>query len=98
MSNGKSPFSALADHVGTILTTLLSASVIGVISIAITVYQQAIEVNHINESIHDMHVTLEELKRRSVSADVRLSVMEDSVKKLQSDMEDVKYREYRNLK
>lgn len=96
MPKEKTPFSALADNVGTILTTLLSAAVIGTISLAIMVYQQAVEISHINESIRDMHVTLEELKHRSVSADIRLGMIEDAIKKLQSDMEDVKYDKYRN--
>ena len=96
MPKEKTPFSALADNVGAILTTLLSAAVIGTISLAIMVYQQAVEISHINESIRDMHVTLEELKHRSVSADIHLGMIEDAIKKLQSDMEDVKYDKYRN--
>ena len=98
MAKEKSPFSALADNIGAILTTLLSAAVIGTVSIAIMVYQQAVEIAHINESIRDMHVTLEELKHRSVSADIRLTMIEDAMKKLQSDMEDVKYEKYRNIR
>lgn len=98
MSKEKSPFSALADNIGAILTTLLSAAIIGTISVAIMVYQQAVEITHINESIKDMHVTLEELKHRSVGADIRLTMIEDAIKKLQSDMEDVKYGKYRNIR
>ena len=94
MSDEKTPFSVLAEHIGGILTTLLSASVIGVISLAIMTYQQAIEISHINESVRDMHATLEELKHRSITADVRLSMLEETSKKLQTDMEDVKYDRY----
>ena len=91
-NNNKGPFSSILENAGTLLTTLIGGAIIGLVTLTITTYQQAIEINHINESVHDIQVTMEELKHRSVASDVRLSTHEDNIKKLQADMDEIKYR------
>nr|DAY43277.1 MAG TPA: hypothetical protein [Caudoviricetes sp.] len=91
-NNNKGPFSSILENAGTLLTTLIGGAIVGLVTLTITTYQQAIEINHINESVHDIQVTMEELKHRSVASDVRLSTHEDNIKKLQEDMDEIKYR------
>ncbi len=91
-NNNKGPFSSILENAGTLLTTLIGGAIVGLVTLTITTYQQAIEINHINESVHDIQVTMEELKHRSVTNDVRLSTHEDNIKKLQEDMDEIKYR------
>ncbi|UTV60834.1 hypothetical protein JDFnp1_46 [Fusobacterium phage JD-Fnp1] len=91
-NNNKGPFSSILENAGTLLTTLIGGAIVGLVTLTITTYQQAIEINHINGSIHDIQVTLEELKHRSVASDVRLSTHEDNIKRLQDDMDEIKYR------
>ena len=91
-NNNKGPFSSILENAGTLLTTLIGGAIVGLLTLTITTYQQAIEINHINESVHDIQVTMEELKHRSVASDVRLSTHEDNIKKLQEDMDEIKYR------
>ena len=91
-NNNKGPFSSILENAGTLLTTLIGGAIVGLVTLTITTYQQAIEINHINESVHDIQVTMEELKHRSVASDVRLSTHEDNIKKLQADMDEIKYR------
>lgn len=91
-NNNKGPFSSILENAGTLLTTLIGGAIVGLVTLTITTYQQAIEINHINGSIHDIQVTLEELKHRSVASDVRLSTHEENIKRLQDDMNEIKYR------
>lgn len=91
-NNNKGPFSSILENAGTLLTTLIGGAIVGLVTLTITTYQQAVEIQHINESIHDIQVTMEELKHRSVTNDVRLSTHEDNIKKLQEDMDEIKYR------
>ena len=91
-NNNKGPSSSILENAGTLLTTLIGGAIVGLVTLTITTYQQAIEINHINESVHDIQVTMEELKHRSVASDVRLSTHEDNIKKLQEDMDEIKYR------
>lgn len=91
-NNNKGPFSSILENAGTLLTTLIGGAIVGLVTLTITTYQQAIEINHINESVHDIQITMEELKHRSVTNDVRLSTHEDNIKKLQEDMDEIKYR------
>lgn len=91
-NNNKGPFSSIVENAGTLLTTLIGGAIVGLVTLTITTYQQAIEINHINGSIHDIRVTLEELKHRSVASDVRLSTHEENIKRLQDDMDEIKYR------
>lgn len=91
-NNNKGPFSSILENARTLLTTLIGGAIVGLVTLTITTYQQAIEINHINESVHDIQVTMEELKHRSVASDVRLSTHEDNIKKLQEDMDEIKYR------
>ena len=91
-NNNKGPFSSILENAGTLLTTLIGGAIVGLVTLTITTYQQAIEINHINESVHDIQVTMEELKHRSVASDVRLSTHEENIKKLQEDMDEIKYR------
>nr|DAT92083.1 MAG TPA: hypothetical protein [Caudoviricetes sp.] len=91
-NNNKGPFSSILENAGTLLTTLIGGAIVGLVTLTITTYQQAVEIQHINESVHDIQVTMEELKHRSVTNDVRLSTHEDNIKKLQEDMDEIKYR------
>ena len=91
-NNNKGPFSSILENAGTLLTTLIGGAIVGLVTLTITTYQQAVEIQHINESVHDIQVTMEELKHRSVASDVRLSTHEDNIKKLQEDMDEIKYR------
>lgn len=91
-NNNKGPFSSILENAGTLLTTLIGGAIVGLVTLTITTYQQAVEIQHINESVHDIQVTMEELKHRSVANDVRLSTHEDNIKKLQEDMDEIKYR------
>ena len=91
-NNNKGPFSLILENAGTLLTTLIGGAIVGLVTLTITTYQQAVEIQHINESVHDIQVTMEELKHRSVTNDVRLSTHEDNIKKLQEDMDEIKYR------
>ena len=91
-NNNKGPFSSILENAGTLLTTLIGGAIVGLVTLTITTYQQAVEIQHINESVHDIRVTMEELKHRSVTNDVRLSTHEDNIKKLQEDMDEIKYR------
>lgn len=91
-NNNKGPFSSILENAGTLLTTLIGGAIVGLVTLTITTYQQAIEINHINEALHDIHVTMEELKHRSVTNNVRLSTHEENIKRLQDDMDEIKYR------
>ena len=91
-NNNKGRFSSILENAGTLLTTLIGGAIVGLVTLTITTYQQAVEIQHINESVHDIQVTMEELKHRSVTNDVRLSTHEDNIKKLQEDMDEIKYR------
>jgi hypothetical protein len=91
-NNNKGPFSSILENAVTLLTTLIGGAIVGLVTLTITTYQQAVEIQHINESVHDIQVTMEELKHRSVTNDVRLSTHEDNIKKLQEDMDEIKYR------
>lgn len=91
-NNNKGPFSSILENAGTLLTTLIGGAIVGLVTLTITTYQQAVEIQHINESVHDIQVTMEELKHRSVTNDVKLSTHEDNIKKLQEDMDEIKYR------
>ena len=91
-NNNKGPFSSILENAGTLLTTLIGGAIVGLVTLTITTYQQAVEIQHINESVHDIQVTMEELKHRSVTNDVRLSTHEDNIRKLREDMDEIKYR------
>ena len=91
-NNNSIPFSKVFENAGTLLTTLICGAIVGLVTLTITTYQQAVEIQHINEAVHDMQVTMEELKHRSVASDVRLSNHEDNIKRLQSDMDEIKFR------